>query len=270
MAEASPIFPEELSQRLEAAETAARAAGRLLVSHYGQRDRLAIEQKGLNDFVSNADREAEDVISAQLRGTFPDDGFLGEETGMAGPASADFIWCVDPLDGTTNFLKGAHNWCVSIGLWASGVPVLGVIHDPLRDEMFSGAAGRPTTCNGRPVAVTTVDALDKAALGVGHNQRINPADFTADMEKLLAAGAGFRQVGAGALMLAYVAAGRVDSYFERHMWPWDAVAGLALISAAGGRMLPYLADGQAVAKGGRVLAAGPGLFEPLRQTLAMS
>lgn len=254
---------DRLKLRLAAAERAAREAGRLLLAHYRRRDRLAIEQKGLNDFVSNADREAEDAIAAILSPAFPQDGFLGEETGASAVEGAEFVWCVDPLDGTTNFLKGAHNWCVSIGLWSKGRPVLGVIYDPLRDELFAGADGIASTVNGTPVAVSATNSLDRTSLGMGHNHRIPPAAFAVDAERLFSSGGSFRQVGAGALMLAYVSAGRVDGYFERHMWSWDAVAGLAIISAAGGRIVTYPADGESLAAGGLVLAGGPALFDPL-------
>ncbi|MDX3974039.1 inositol monophosphatase [Shinella sp.] len=254
---------ERLKPRLAVAEHAAREAGRLLLAHYGRRDGLAIEQKGLNDFVSNADREAEDAIAAILTPAFPQDGFLGEETGASAVEGAEFVWCVDPLDGTTNFLKGAHNWCVSIGLWSKGAPVLGVIYDPLRDELFAGAEGIASTINGIPIAVSTIDSIDRTRLGIGHNHRVPPAVFAADTERLLSAGGSFSQVGAGALMLAYVSAGRVDGYFERHMWAWDAVAGLALIKASGGQFKSYPPGGVSPAAGGLVLASGPGLFDAL-------
>ncbi len=250
-----------LEIRLAAAEHAAREAGRLLLAHYGRRSQLVIEQKGLNDFVSIADREAEDAIAAILRPTFPEDGFLGEETGISGAQEADLVWCVDPLDGTSNFLKGAHNWCVSIGLWSKGEPILGIIYDPLRDELFAGADGIAPTVNGVPISVSTTGSIDKTSLGLGHNHRVPPAAFASDAERLFSAGGSFRQVGAGALMLAYVAAGRVDGYFERHMWSWDAVAGLALIKAAGGRFLAYPQPGTALPKGGLVLASGPALYQ---------
>jgi myo-inositol-1(or 4)-monophosphatase len=258
-----------LATRLSAAEDAARDAGAALVAHYGNRGRLAVEQKGLNDFVSNADREAEEIILARLRTAFGDDAFLGEETGVSGNPASGRIWCIDPLDGTTNFLKGAHNWCVSIGLWSAGRPVLGALYDPLRDEMFLAAEGGGATLNGAPIAVSDTASLDRSSLGFGHNQRISVDDFTADAHRMLSTGAGFRQVGAGALMLAYVAAGRVDGYFERHMWPWDAVAGLALIRAAGGVTSVYPPDGRDVARGAMVLASGPELFAPLQACIGV-
>lgn len=256
-----------LQSRLVVAERAARLAGQALLRHYNARENLVIDQKGVNDFVSNADREAEDIIAAELRPAFPEDGFLGEETGLSGPAAATAIWCVDPLDGTSNFLKGAHNWCVSIGLWSGGVPVLGVLFDPLRDEMFLAAEGMGASCNGKPISVSATAALDRSSVGLGHNQRVAVADFAQDIGLLLSIGASFRQVGAGALMLAYVSAGRVDCYFERHMWPWDAVAGLALIREAGGMTLAYPPEGVPIARGALVLAGAPGLFEPFHAAI---
>lgn len=257
---------DDLRQRLEVAKQAARAAGQLLMAHYAARDRLTIDQKGRNDFVSQADREAEEVIFGLLAQAFPQDGLLGEESGAAGVAGADLIWCVDPLDGTSNFLKGAHNWCVSIGLLEHGLPVLGVIYDPVREEMFEGAQGLGVRENGKPAAVSRVDAPDRAAIGIGYVQRVPVDVFCADTAALLNAGFAFRQVGAGALMLAYLAAGRIDAYFERHMWPWDAVAGLALLRAAGGQFAPYQAVD--VAAGDLVLASNGHLQADLARILA--
>ena len=257
-----------LQPRLVVAEAAARAAGLLLVAHYAALDRLAVEQKGVNDFVSNADKEAEAVILMALQEAFPNDAVLGEETGRTGAADAPVVWCVDPLDGTSNFLKGAHNWCVSIGLWAGGAPVLGVIFDPLRGEMFTAAAGLGARCNGALMATSTVTALDRASFGFGYNRRIPLPDFARDTTLLLATGAGFRQLGAGALMLAYVAAGRVDAYYEQFMWAWDAMAGLALIAEAGGQFVPYPAGGAALEDGGLVLATNAGLLRPIQSILS--
>lgn len=258
-----------LAARRGLAETAARAAGKALLAHYNARDRLNIEQKGVNDFVSNADREAEKIILDILQAEFPRDAYLGEETGFSGLEGSAAVWCIDPLDGTSNFLKGAHNWCVSIGLWSVDHPVLGVLYDPLRDEMFSAAEGLGATCNRSAISVSSTKMLDSAGLGIGHVARIPVSTFIDDTRKLLEAGAGFRQVGAGALMLAYVAAGRVDSYFERHMWPWDAMAGLALIREAGGVSNDYLRGKASVAEGDMVLAGGAALYPQIQQALGI-
>lgn len=256
----------DLRERLEVAIMAARAAGKVLLGHYAARDRLTIDQKGRNDFVSQADREAEAVIFALLSQHFPQDALLGEETGQAGNAGAALVWCIDPLDGTSNFLKGAHNWCVSIGLLEHGLPVLGVIYDPVREEMFEGAAGLGVRENGQPMRVSAVDAPDRAAIGIGYVQRVPVEVFCADTAALLNAGFAFRQVGAGALMLAYLSAGRIDAYYERHMWPWDAVAGLALLRLAGGQFAPY--QTAQVEAGDLVMAANGSLLPAVEQTLA--
>jgi myo-inositol-1(or 4)-monophosphatase len=256
---------DDLRARMDVAMAAARAGGRLLLDHYARRDLLVIDQKGRNDFVSQADRESEVVIVHLLTQAFPQDGLLGEEGGQGGPADAPLVWCIDPLDGTSNFLHGAHNWCVSIGLVENGQPILGVIYDPVRDEMFAGGRGIPFTLNGVATTVSSVDALDRAVISLGHNARVPLEIFGAETLRLLTTGVAFRQLGAGALMLAYVAAGRFEGYYEWHMWPWDAVAGLAMIEAAGGRYEPYLSG--PLEKGGRVLASNAALHDLIVKTV---
>ncbi len=259
------VEQQDLQQRLDVAMAAARQAGQGLLAHYAARERLVIDQKGINDFVSQADRESEVAIFALLSAAFPTDALLGEESGHAGAAKSDLVWCIDPLDGTSNFLKGAHNWCVSIGLLHHGLPVLGVIYDPVRDEMFAGAQGLGMRVNGTLTRVSRVDALDHAVLGLGHNARVPLDVFSVETVALLSTGLAFRQLGAGALMLAYVAAGRFEGYSEYHMWPWDAVAGLALIAAAGGVFAPYKTI--PVEAGDRVLASNGLLQDSLRQIM---
>jgi myo-inositol-1(or 4)-monophosphatase len=253
--------------RLAIAKVAARKAGEVLTDFYARRSQLQIDTKGPNDFVSAADRQAEQRILGILRERFPNDGFIGEETGISGSASSEFQWCIDPLDGTSNFLKGGHNWCVSIGLLQHGRPVAGVIYDPIRKEMFEGGDGLGVRCNGKELHVTEESEPTRSTVGIGHVSRIPVSVFSTDTARFLEAGFGFRQVGAGALMLAYVAAGRVDLYFERHMWPWDAIAGLALIEAAGGRFLPYIEDRPGA--GALVLAGVPALVDKVASILSV-
>lgn len=256
----------DLTQRHALAVEAARRAGAHLKALYADRGALVVEQKGRNDFVSRADREAEALIKELVAAQFPSDGFVGEETGATGLGDTGATWVVDPLDGTTNFLKGAHNWCVSIGLVADGAIVAGAIYDPLRDEMFEARAGVGTRLNGAAITVSAVADPGEAVIGLGFVPRVGAARFVADAEPLLATGMNFRQVGAGALMLAYVAAGRIDAYFERHMWPWDATAGLALVACAGGTASAY-PTGAALLAGGGVLAAGPALYPAVKALL---
>ena len=256
----------DLTRRHALAVEAARRAGAHLKALYADRGALVVEQKGLNDFVSRADREAEALIKDLVASQFPEDGFVGEETGAAGLGDTGAVWVVDPLDGTTNFLKGAHNWCVSIGLVADGAVAAGVIYDPLRDELFEALSGTGTRLNGTAVTVSAAREPGEAVIGLGFVPRVGAARFAADTEALLATGMGFRQVGAGALMLAYVAAGRVDAYFERHMWPWDATAGVALVAGAGGTVSAY-PTGPASLAGAGVLAANPALYPTVKALL---
>lgn len=225
--------------RLVAAKQAARKAGEVLLRFSDQRSGLDVVRKGTNDFVSNADKAAESVILDILQARFRSDGFIAEESGASGNPTAEFQWCIDPLDGTSNFLHGAENWCVSIGLLHNGRPVMGVVFDPTRKDLFEGVVGMGARLNSAPVAVSSVEDPASATIGLGHVPRVPIETFCLDTARILKAGFAFRQVGAGALMLAYVSAGRVDVYFERHMWPWDAAAGLALIRASGGDHLPY-------------------------------
>lgn len=255
-----------LVRRHQAAVEAARRAGDHLKRLYADRSVLVIEEKGVNDFVSRADREAEAIIIDHLRERFPDDGFIGEETGSSGATDASAIWVIDPLDGTTNFLKGTHNWCVSIGLIADAAIAGGVIYDPLRDELFDCIAGAGTRVNGRSVTVNPVNDPSRAVIGLGFTPRVGAPRFAADTQALLSTGLAFRQFGAGALMLAYTAAGRIDAYFERHMWPWDAVAGLALVAEAGGLVSAYPV-GAGLQAGDGVLAANPILYAKLKTVL---
>lgn len=260
----------DLAPRHAQAVEAARRAGAHLLTLFDRRFDLVVEEKGANDFVSRADREAEALIRAAVREHFPHDGFIGEESG-ASPnlAAAAAIWVVDPLDGTTNFLRGNPNWCVSIGVLVEGQPAIGVVFDPIRDELFESVAGGGARLNGTALDVGIAADPASASVGLGFVKRVGAATFCADTERLLSHGLSFRQVGAGALMLAYVAAGRIDSYFERHMWPWDALGGLALIREAGGHALPYPGTAD-LAAGGLVLAAGPNLYGPLRDMLDLS
>jgi myo-inositol-1(or 4)-monophosphatase len=259
---------DDLIHRLGLAEAAARAAGEVLLHHFARRGALVIDRKGVNDFVSEADRAAEAAIMGLLAERVPGDARLGEETGASG-GGGGLTWCIDPLDGTSNFLKGAPNWCVSVGLLDGVEPVLGVILDPVRDEMFAGGPSFGARLNGEPIRCNAEDDPGRCLVGIGHAKRVPVQRFAEDTRALLDTGLAFRQVGAGALMLAYLSAGRIDAYFERHMWPWDAVAGLALVRAAGGEVAPYLSAG-AVADGGPVLAANEGLLPALRSALALS
>jgi len=259
---------EELKSRVDIATDLARKAGSLLLDYFEKRDVLVVDRKGVNDFVSAADKESESLLLGELLSRFPQDHYIGEENGLFGAASAEYSWAIDPLDGTSNFLHGNTNWCVSIGIARFKAPIAGIIYHPVQDEMFVGVVGKGAQVNGSPLAVSSVQDLSSSNIGIGHNPRIPVHKFIEETRCLLELGAGFIQVGAGALMLAHVAAGRVDVYYECHMWAWDALAGIALIKAAGGLALPYCSHVH-LAQGDLVLAGAPTLVIGLQEALGI-
>lgn len=216
------------------AEGAAREAGEILLRHYRARDGLTVQTKRAGDFLSEADLAAETHLRARL--LREGDGWLGEETGSrATAAPGQRRWVVDPLDGTTNFLRGIPHWCVSVALEVDGRPVLGVICDPLRDELFATAPGQGARLNGSPIRPSEARDLSNALFGTGipFGGMAHISDHAADIARLMPLCAGVRRMGAAALDLAWVAAGRLDGFWERRLQPWDVAAGLALLAEAG-------------------------------------
>jgi myo-inositol-1(or 4)-monophosphatase len=245
-----------VSETLAIAEAAARAAGALLLDAYGGEH--AIHAKSTpTDLVSEADLAAERLIRSILRERAPEDGIVGEE-GDDVPSRSGRRWVVDPLDGTINFLFGYPQWCVSIAC----EDVAGVIYDPLRDELFAGGAGEPTTLNG--VAVEPEDRTDLAtalvATGFGYDAQ-QRGEQGALATAVLPRCRDLRRAGSAALDLAWAAVGRVDAYFEHGVQRWDIAAGVLLCAGAGLEVRPLRARGRLPAG---VLAAAPGLADELQ------
>lgn len=220
-----------------------------------------IETKGHQDLVSDADRATETLIREAIAARWPDDGIVGEEHGRV-HGTTGFDWVIDPIDGTANFVRGIPHWCVVIACTRDGLPVVGVIHDPSTDELFHAAAGRGAFVNGRPMKAAQSTALGDGSVGTGVSGRTDPAEAAALVLAVLAGGGMFVRGGSGALMLAYVAAGRLLGGVEDHMNSWDCFAGLLMVDEAGGRTLP-LDPARALEGGTRVIAAGPGLYPEL-------
>jgi myo-inositol-1(or 4)-monophosphatase len=194
-----------------------------------------------------------------LLSAFPGDTFLGEEDG--GQVSSR-TWVVDPIDGTSNFARGIAHFCVSIAFVLDGVASIGVIYQPMTDELFAAAAGLGATLNGEPIKTTAVTTLDKSLLEVGRASRQPQATYLAMLDKVMATGAAIRGAGSGALAVANVAAGRCDACFETHMYSWDCLAGLVLVKEAGGRVNDFLA-GDGLLKGNPIFASAPGIADEL-------
>lgn len=218
---------------------AARAAGSIILRYLNRVDSLTIEEKSRMDFVSEVDRLAEAEIVKELRRAYPDHAILGEETGQTGKSNK--LWVVDPLDGTHNYLRGFPHFCVSIGFLDHGDPVHGVIYDPLRDELFTASKGDGAFCNDRRMRVSKRESLNGAMLCTGFPFRQREhLDAQLDMTRgMLAQAEDIRRTGSAALDLAYVAAGRVDGYFEIGLKPWDMAAGCVLVRESGGKYCDF-------------------------------
>ncbi|MGR3410744.1 MAG: inositol monophosphatase family protein [Paracoccus sp. (in: a-proteobacteria)] len=244
---------------------AAHAAGAFLRNHWAARDQLTITAKGAGDYVSQADHGAEALLRRDLLGARPGDGWLGEETGdLPGRRR----WIVDPLDGTTNFLRGIAHWAVSIALEEDGRLVLGVVHDPLKDETFSARTGGGLYLNDTPLAAVAPPGFDAALFGTGLPFGDMPGipDHAADLVRVLPRSAGIRRMGAAALDLAYVAAGRLDGFWERSLRPWDISAGLVLLREAGCRVEGWSVEDRPE-DSGNVIAAPAAIFARFAATI---
>ncbi|MDQ7004025.1 MAG: inositol monophosphatase family protein [Ghiorsea sp.] len=214
---------------------AARRAGDLILRHYEQRDSYSVKQKQDRDFVTEVDQQAEDIIIREIRKHYPNHGIVGEESARIN-ADADIQWYIDPLDGTTNFIHGYPHFAVSIAAWQKGKPLLAVVHDPIRDETFEAKNGGGAFLNRRRMRVSDCQHVENAlfASGLPPYQRDGIDDFQKRMDKCMRAADGYRRGGSAALDLAYVAAGRMDAYWEAGLKSWDIAAGILLIQEAGG------------------------------------
>ncbi|EIB98790.1 inositol monophosphatase [Enterobacteriaceae bacterium EKM102V] len=256
---------DEIMARLAVAEAVAREGGATALSYFNRRETLVVETKyDLQDVVSIADRDVEQQIAAHLRAAFPDDGFLGEESGLQ-PGASDYTWVVDPIDGTSPFLNGMPNWCVSVAVLRGDLPVIGVIFAPLYDECYVAALGQGATLNGRRLAVDPARTLQNHVTGFGANSHVTPQQVGEIVAALLTAGGNFIRLGSGALMLAWVAAGRVVGYYEPYMHAWDCLAGYCLVKEAGGWYHPFNTEGDRLTRGAQVLAVAPGAEADLRR-----
>jgi myo-inositol-1(or 4)-monophosphatase len=232
-----------LIARYVAAQRIARKAGEMAHDFFVRRDTLTAEFKGAQDFVSHADREVEKLIAGELKSAFADDAFLGEETAASFKGRLDRIWVVDPIDGTHNFLRGVRYYCVSIAYVERGTREIGVVYDPEHGDLFHARRGHGAWCNSAgnetPLHASRCTKLENAFVCVGHNDRYPEERYIELKQKLMDRGVATRNMGAGALQLAHVAAGRFDGFIELSLNAWDALAGLLLIEEAGGYAGPF-------------------------------
>lgn len=215
---------------------AAVKAGRSLARDFGEVQNLQVSLKGPGDYVSQADRKAEDILHAELSRARPGYAFLMEERGVIAGDDPQHRWIVDPLDGTTNFLHGVPLFAISIALERQGQLVAAVIYNPAMDELYTAERGGGAFLNDRRLRVAGRVKLSDALIGTGipHLGRGSHGDYLAALRRVMGESAGIRRLGAAALDLAYVAAGRMDGFWEDVLAPWDMAAGILMIREAGG------------------------------------
>ena len=247
---------------------AARRAGELIVRASDDLERVAVRSKDANDFVSDVDEQAEREIIRQLRRAYPGHAFLGEESGLDGSEDAAYRRVIDPLDGTTNFLRGIPHYAVSIACLHRGRIEHAVVVDPVRREEFIASRGRGAQLNGRRIRVSARAGLDGALLGTGipfkgHEDSRLPA-YADTLATLAGQCAGIRRAGAASLDLAYVAAGRLDAFWELGLSKWDMAAGVLLVREAGG-LVADLDGSENYLDSGNIVCGNPKCFKAVLQ-----
>jgi myo-inositol-1(or 4)-monophosphatase len=251
----------ETSALLQLALQAARVAGELLLDYFQAPAAGVSSKTSPTDLVSDADRSSERMLLDFIRGQRPNDGVLAEEGG-ARDSTSGYTWVLDPLDGTINFLYGIPVWSVSIAVEDSEGAVVGVVHDPSRNETFAAARGRGSTLNGTKIEVSDRDELASALVGTGFAYDAAARERQAEVvARVLPDVRDIRRAGSAALDLASVACGRLDGFYEANMEPWDKAAGVLLVREAGGTVSELAAPLAHLSPG--VIAAGPRLHEAL-------
>jgi len=250
--------------RFLAACAIATEAGHLVRRRFLERDDvLKLKFKGPQDYLTDTDGEVERLIATRLAEAFPEDGFFGEESG--GTFKQD-VWIVDPIDGTADFARGVPYFCVSIAFLQKGRTELGVVYDPMLDELFAARRGGGATLNGRPIRVSSLADIRQSVVELGWSPRAPFANYMKVCTRLNEMGAGVKRCGSGALGLAYVAMGRQDAYCELHINAWDAAAAVLLIEEAGGWTNDFLTE-ECLKSGNRIIGCTPGLRAALEEAM---
>ncbi len=258
MIEAQPAL---MDMRLLAAQAVAREAGAKARRRFLDRS-FAVAFKGPQDYLTEVDGETEAFIAERLALVFPDDGFIGEESSARPAGAGGAVWVVDPIDGTANFARGVPHLCVSIACVAGGRIEVGVIYNPMLDELFAARRAGGAWLNGAPMSPSSVSSLANSSVEVGWNSRGSFAQYVDLLRRVASTGASPSRTGSGALAIAYVAAGRSDGFVEHHINAWDCLAGILLVSEAGGYVSDFL-EGGGLANGNPLIASAPGVKDAL-------
>ncbi|HYC48781.1 MAG TPA: inositol monophosphatase family protein [Burkholderiales bacterium] len=251
---------------LNTAVKAARRAGNIIIRATRNLDVVAVREKAANDFVSEVDREAERAVISTLHEAYPGHAILAEETGASG--SSEYTWIIDPLDGTTNFLHGFPQFCVSIALEHRGIVTQAVVYDPVRNDLFTASRGRGAFLNDARIRVSKRQHLKAALVGTGFpfKEHAHLDTYLAMLRDMMKACTGVRRAGSAVLDLAFVAAGRLDAFWEIGLSRWDIAAGALLITEAGG-LVGDLQGNESFMETGHIVAGSPKVFPEVLRLL---
>jgi len=256
------------SPQLNIAASAALQAGKLIMRFYSRLENLKVMSKGHNDYVSEADQQAENIIKEVLNKAYPSYKITAEESG-SNDITSEYEWFVDPLDGTTNFIHGIPQFAVSIGLCKEAEPILGVIYDPFKNELFCAEKGKGALMNDKKIRVSSCTSIKSAVFGMGipYRKKDYSGVYIETLRTLMDARCGsIRRLGAAALDLAYVASGRLDGFWEFNLKPWDIVAGSIIVLESGGHVSD-IKNSKEYLNSGNILAANINLHQNVIENL---
>lgn len=257
-----------IDERFDFACKVIREAGALALDYFSRFETLDVQSKGVQDMASEADLETQKLLEAALMREYPDDLFLGEEDpDNFVPDAGKGTWIIDPIDGTQPFVNGIPSWCISIAYVEGTTFRIGVVFDPVHDELFAARDGAGATLNGRPISASAATSLEQGLVCVGFSNRVTPEQTIVPFARLASRNGMYHRNGSGALSMAYVAAGRLIGYFEPHMNSWDFAASALIIREAGGVINDCLPDEDALVKGSLVVAAAPGIYAVLNEVV---
>jgi myo-inositol-1(or 4)-monophosphatase len=251
----------QVAARFALAKRLASEAGALGLSYFVRLGELTVTSKGHQDMVSEADRDVETFLRVEIAKSFPQDGILGEEHGLSAGTSG-YTWVLDPIDGTANFVNGIPAWSGVIACVTAEDTVLGVIHEPNAKETVAASLGGGATVNDKPVKASSANSLTQGSVGVGLSNRVDWRPAVNFVTDLMSNGGLFFRNASGAIMLAYVASGRLLGYVEEHMNAWDCAAGLLMVTEAGGRIY-RTGSAELLEKGGVIITGGAGVYDAI-------
>ncbi|HLB56550.1 MAG TPA: inositol monophosphatase family protein [Coxiellaceae bacterium] len=254
---------------LNIATNAARAASKIILRFMDQMDKVDITEKSLNDFVTQVDKLSEEMIISHIEKSYPDHCILSEEIGYKKGSNKEYCWVIDPLDGTRNFMHGYPQFSISIAILKNNIPELGLIYDPLRQELFTATRGQGAYANSRRMRISDAKKIGQTLIGTGFpfRKKENIKNYLTTFENVFSKCGDIRRAGSAALDLAYVAAGRLDAYWESDLHSWDIAAGALMIKEAGGVVTDFQ-GGETYLESGNIVAGNIKIHKELIQLIA--